>query len=157
MFNRYNGLAEMEQNHLVQNPHLAVFLKKARPVFEKPLVISQIIFGAKPVVHQHMLMCGDAAGLIHPLCGNGMAMAIHGAQLCSMVVSDFQHRITRQQMEDRYRHYWQHEFNQRLWFGMRAEQMLSRNSLTEWAVAAGNAFPAFLKRVVRFSHGSPVY
>jgi flavin-dependent dehydrogenase len=26
-------------------------------------------------------MIGDTAGLITPLCGNGMAMAIHGAKL----------------------------------------------------------------------------
>jgi 2-polyprenyl-6-methoxyphenol hydroxylase-like FAD-dependent oxidoreductase len=25
-------------------------------------------------------MIGDTAGLIHPLCGNGMAMAIHSAK-----------------------------------------------------------------------------
>jgi 2-polyprenyl-6-methoxyphenol hydroxylase-like FAD-dependent oxidoreductase len=28
-----------------------------------------------------MLMIGDTAGLIHPLCGNGMAMAIHAKLL----------------------------------------------------------------------------
>jgi hypothetical protein len=26
-------------------------------------------------------MIGDTAGLIHPLCGNGMAMAIHSAKI----------------------------------------------------------------------------
>jgi flavin-dependent dehydrogenase len=30
---------------------------------------------------EDMLMIGDTAGLIHPLCGNGMAMAIHSAKL----------------------------------------------------------------------------
>jgi 2-polyprenyl-6-methoxyphenol hydroxylase-like FAD-dependent oxidoreductase len=28
-------------------------------------------------------MIGDTAGLIHPLCGNGMAMAIHSAKIVS--------------------------------------------------------------------------
>jgi flavin-dependent dehydrogenase len=30
-------------------------------------------------------MIGDTAGLIHPLCGNGMAMAIHSAKLAAEI------------------------------------------------------------------------
>jgi len=35
------------------------------------------------------LMIGDTAGLIHPLCGNGMAMAIHSAKIASELIGDF--------------------------------------------------------------------
>jgi flavin-dependent dehydrogenase len=40
-----------------------------------------VSFEEKKNVEDHMLMIGDTAGLIHPLCGNGMAMAIHSAKL----------------------------------------------------------------------------
>lgn len=34
-------------------------------------------------------MIGDTAGLIHPLCGNGMAMAIHSAKIVSELVHKY--------------------------------------------------------------------
>jgi flavin-dependent dehydrogenase len=34
-------------------------------------------------------MIGDTAGLIHPLCGNGMAMAIHSAKIVSKLIGDY--------------------------------------------------------------------
>jgi hypothetical protein len=53
--------------------------KNAVIQFEKPLTISQVSFEEKKC-ENHIIMIGDA-GLIHPLCGNGMAMAIHSAKL----------------------------------------------------------------------------
>jgi 2-polyprenyl-6-methoxyphenol hydroxylase-like FAD-dependent oxidoreductase len=50
--------------------------------FEKPLTISQVSFEEK-CIENHIIMIGDTAGLIHPLCGNGMAMAIHSAKLAT--------------------------------------------------------------------------
>jgi flavin-dependent dehydrogenase len=38
-------------------------------------------FQQKKKLENHILMIGDTAGLIHPLCGNGMAMAIHSAKI----------------------------------------------------------------------------
>jgi hypothetical protein len=40
-----------------------------------PYTISQISFEKKTRIEKHMLMLGDAAGMITPLCGNGMSMA----------------------------------------------------------------------------------
>ena len=34
-------------------------------------------------------MCGDTAGMIHPLCGNGMGMAIISAKLASNLILQF--------------------------------------------------------------------
>ena len=47
-------------------------------------------------------MIGDAAGMITPLCGNGMSMALHASKLAAEQIDLFlQDRITRQQMEQR--------------------------------------------------------
>lgn len=50
-----------------------------------------------------MLMIGDTAGLIHPLCGNGMAMAIHSAkiasELCVLYLNE--KKISRNELEER--------------------------------------------------------
>ena len=55
-------------------------------LFEKPEVINEITFEKQDPVSNHILMCGDAAGMITPLCGNGMAMAIHSAKILSGLI-----------------------------------------------------------------------
>ncbi len=82
-FKRHGDLDAFQKSVLSSNPYLRRFFEQGRPVFDKPLTISQISFAKKAPVEQHILMAGDSAGLIHPLCGNGMAMAVHSAKLLS--------------------------------------------------------------------------
>ena len=81
VFEKYKNVDDFNQQVVSENPFLGEFLQKAQPIFKKPLGIAQIAFQKKPTVEDHILMCGDTAGLIHPLCGNGMAMAIHSAKI----------------------------------------------------------------------------
>ena len=52
----------------------------------------------------HILMTGDAAGMITPLCGNGMAMAIHSAKIVSDLIIKHtrQEKFSRGQLEQQY-------------------------------------------------------
>ena len=72
-----------QEEVLSKNEHLATFFDQAKPLWEKPIAISQISFGKKDITNSDFLFVGDSAGLIHPLCGNGMAMAIHSAHIAS--------------------------------------------------------------------------
>ena len=48
-------------------------------------------------------MIGDAAGMITPLCGNGMSMALHGSKLAFEEINQFlQHKTTRFELETQY-------------------------------------------------------
>jgi flavin-dependent dehydrogenase len=50
-------------------------------------------------------LIGDAAGMIAPLCGNGMSMALHGSKIAFEQVRLFlQNKISRSQMEQNYVH-----------------------------------------------------
>jgi flavin-dependent dehydrogenase len=54
-------------------------------------------------VQDHVLMLGDAAGMITPLCGNGMSMAMHSAKLAFTEINNFlQQKISRNEMEKNY-------------------------------------------------------
>ena len=94
-------------------------LENSVPIFEKPLTISQISFEKKEPVSEHMLMIGDTAGLIHPLCGNRMAMAIHSAkiasELCVLYLNE--KKISRNELEERYSKAWNVNFKKRLTMG----------------------------------------
>jgi hypothetical protein len=83
----------MERNILWKNPHLKQIFLEAEFLYDKPEVINEISFSPKKQIENHIIMIGDTAGLITPLCGNGMAMAIHGAKLISeIILENFEHR-----------------------------------------------------------------
>lgn len=156
VFKEFGSIQEIEEKHLSQNPHLKRFFESAESVFE-PIVISQVNFMAKKSVENHMLMSGDAAGLIHPLCGNGMAMAIHSAKICSGVVDAFlQKRISRKEMEYRYTQEWGQAFNFRLNFGKTVQGLFGKPTLSNIGVSALSKFPGLLNKAVQLSHGKKV-
>ena len=81
------GIPELERSILQKNPLLKYIFTNSDFLWEKPEVISEISFDTKSPVENHMVMVGDAAGMITPLCGNGMAMAIHASKIaCEHVV-----------------------------------------------------------------------
>ena len=75
-FKTYKNMETYQKEVLYQNTTLKKIFEESEPIFDAPLTISQVSFGKKSKVENHILMVGDTAGLIHPLCGNGMAMAI---------------------------------------------------------------------------------
>jgi len=75
------SVSRMEADILGKNPNLKALFSNAEFVYAAPLAISQISFSKKTKVENHILLLGDAAGMITPLCGNGMSMAMHGSKL----------------------------------------------------------------------------
>ncbi len=111
---QYGSIPEMEKNVLWKNPILHRIFQESDFLWEKPEVITEINFERKLPVENHLLLLGDAAGLITPLCGNGMAMAIHSAKLACEAL---QSGKTRQEVEEVYARSWNEQFYQRLGVG----------------------------------------
>jgi flavin-dependent dehydrogenase len=111
-FKAYKNIEDFQKAVLCKNPLLKAFFDDAEMVFKHPITISQISFAKKLPVEQHILMIGDTAGLIHPLCGNGMAMAIHSAKLCAELCDRYlQNKIPeRLQLEHAYSSMWHSTF-----------------------------------------------
>jgi len=70
-----NSIKQMQENVLYKNPILKKIFTESEFLYDSPLTISQISFEQKTQEENHILMLGDAAGMIAPLCGNGMSMA----------------------------------------------------------------------------------
>ncbi|WP_044015689.1 NAD(P)/FAD-dependent oxidoreductase [Hymenobacter sp. APR13] len=149
-------IAQLEANVLGCNPHLRRILTEAEYLYAQPEVINEISFAPKSCVEEHMLLCGDAAGLITPLCGNGMAMALHGAQLAATHLHDFlQGRTTRATLETHYRHDWQRHFGQRLRVGRLVQGLFGQPVLSEAVVGGLRYLPAAVRALMRRTHGQP--
>ncbi|MDQ0476509.1 NAD(P)/FAD-dependent oxidoreductase [Chryseobacterium sp. MDT2-18] len=156
-FRKFKNIEEFQEKTVSQNPHLKNILENSESVFEKPLTISQICFEKKDNVEDHVLMMGDTAGLIHPLCGNGMAMAIHSAKLASEeTISFLKGKISRPQMEQNYTENWNINFKQRLWYGRFLGSILEHSKLSEVLTNLLTYFPFLLPIIIRKTHGREI-
>lgn len=157
IFKRYGNPEDFQADHLNRQPHLRKFLEEAQPLLEQPLVISQVNFDRKKAVENHVLMCGDAAGLIHPMCGNGMAMAIHASVFCAEFVAAYlEGQMTRSEMESSYATAWREVFGGRLRFGRYASRLFGGGVATDLTLRVARMFPGLFRRSIRLTHGKLV-
>lgn len=155
-FKKWGNVADFQTNVLSENPYLNTFYKHAAPIFDKPLTISQISFDRKKPVENHIFMIGDSAGLIHPLCGNGMAMAIMSAKLFSDLYLKMKtDGMDRAQLENKYTTVWNNEFASRLKAGRYIQKALIHPFASKVGFAIGRAFPSTISKVIAKTHGKP--
>ncbi len=152
-----NGsIEELEVRILGQNPYLNKILKEGERLYKTPLTISQVSFDKKTQVEDHVLMIGDAAGMITPLCGNGMSMALHGSKIAANQVTQFlTGMISREKMEQEYASRWRQQFAKRLKMGRRIQRLFGRSSLTPLFINIARRFPSLTRYLIRQTHGKP--
>lgn len=154
--NNENNIKKMEENVLYKNPHLKKIFLSSTFLFDNPVTISQISFQRKEQVNNHMLMIGDAAGMITPLCGNGMSMALHGSKMAFNHIDTFlKGMTTRNEMEKNYQYEWQKHFSGRLRTGRMVQSFFGNPAKTNFLVSALRPFPSLTKALVRLTHGKP--
>lgn len=153
----YGNLRAMEEGVLFRNPALARIFKRSTFITEKPETINEISFETKSPVDNHILMCGDAAGMITPLCGNGMAMAVHSAKIASDHVIRFSRdpAYSRSQLESDYAQAWRRQFALRLWAGRNIQRLFGSGRASEIAVAIANHTRPLAYRLMKMTHGRP--
>lgn len=157
-FKKYKNVLAFQENVLYKNRHLKAIFENATSLFEAPLTISQISFECKEPVYNHILMIGDTAGLIHPLCGNGMAMGIHSAKMVSELMQQtMQAQIrSRVALEESYSTQWNREFKSRLKMGRMLTALLRNNKLESLAMNALTKMPFLLNKIIKKTHGKPI-
>jgi menaquinone-9 beta-reductase len=148
------SVPEMEKNILGQNPYLRKIFAESKFLYEAPLTISQVSFDKKTQVENHVLMTGDAAGMITPLCGNGMSMALHASKIAATQIDLFlSGRISRVEMEEKYSLLWKQEFSRRLQIGRRIQSLFGNKWLTNFFITLVKSFPGLVDYLIRQTHG----
>ena len=157
-FKQFKNIEEYQDNVVSKNPHLKVIFEKSNLLFEKPLTISQISFEKKQAVENHILMIGDTAGLIHPLCGNGMAIAIHSAKIVSELIHKYYTNEikSRKELEEKYIHKWNLNFRERLKMGRFLSNILQKQKLSVVLMRLLIIFPFLLPKIIKKTHGKPI-
>ncbi|MGY4384396.1 flavin-dependent dehydrogenase [Pedobacter sp. UYP24] len=156
-FKACKNIADFQKQVMSKNPQLKHIFENLQPLFPEPLSISQISFAEKEQVLDHILMIGDTAGLIHPLCGNGMAMAIHSAKICAELCDQFLigEIKTRDAFEKKYIVVWKSKFQHRLRMGRILSTIIKKEKLFNILLHLLAKFPLLLRMIIKNTHGKP--
>jgi flavin-dependent dehydrogenase len=120
---------------LAHCPNLARRVEGAEQVLPW-LTTANITFGSVRPARGDVLHCGDAAGYIHPLTGDGMAMAARAGELAAAVISAaLRGGLRPEDAAPVYAAAWQREFRARLRWAALLQPLLISPRLTEPAMA----------------------
>lgn len=151
-----NSFEKLEQNVLFENPYLKQIFTTSKFLFAQPVTISQISFDKKSLFENHVLMVGDACGMITPLCGNGMSMALHASKIAFQNIDQFlQGKISRDRMEKQYSSAWNKQFSSRLQTGRFIQSLFGKEWMTNVFIKTIKPFPKFIAYLIRQTHGEP--
>ncbi|QVY64498.1 NAD(P)/FAD-dependent oxidoreductase [Polaribacter sp. Q13] len=157
-FKKYKNIDDFQEQVVFKNQFLKEIFNNSQAIFEKPLTISQISFETKKPVENHILMCGDSAGMIHPLCGNGMSMAIQSAQIASKLILNYlKGEIeSRNELEKQYIRQWNKKFSLRLKAGHFIAMLFRKERIAAILLQILKKLPFLLPIIIKQTHGKPM-
>lgn len=149
-----NDIKAMEKAVLMQNPFLKGIFERATFLYDKPLSISNITFQKKNTIEQNILLLGDTAGTIAPLCGNGMSMAMHASFLASAIIQKFlRSEISRSKMNKLYAQKWNKQFSTRIALGRTIQHLFGAEKMTNIAIGVCKNLPFLTRLLIGLTHG----
>ncbi|WP_438989413.1 NAD(P)/FAD-dependent oxidoreductase [Polaribacter sp.] len=157
-FKKHKNITDFQENVVFKNTFLKEMFQNASPIWKQPLSISQISFEPKKPVENHIIMSGDAAGMIHPLCGNGMSMAIQSAQIASKLILNYLNDKleSRKQFENLYIRQWNKQFNWRLKAGHFIAMLFRKDKIASFLLSILKRMPFLLPLIIKQTHGKPI-
>ncbi len=152
--NNGNDIKTMERNVLMQNDFLKKYFTEAEFLYTEPLTISQVTFRKKSSIENHVLMLGDAAGAIAPLCGNGMSLAMRAAFEATPIIQNYlEGRITREVLEKNYKKTWNKKFAFRIAIGRNIQHLFGKERMTNVAFRILKQMPVVIDKLIGLTHG----
>lgn len=140
-----------------QNPFLGGWFARARRIYPRWISISQVCFDSKPAFERDVMMVGDAAGLITPLAGNGISMALEGGQLAGHHALAFlRNELSAPDLRRRYAAKWAQTFRARLALGRLLQPLMLRPAYLRLAVRLLRRVPAVGRYLVAHTRGGIV-
>jgi len=152
---QHKTIRGVESEVLFKNVHLKKLFTNSEFLLDKPETINEISFETKEPVFNHILMAGDAAGMIAPLCGNGMALAIHSSKIVSELVIRFckNNNYSRAQLEKDYAAEWKNLFASRLWEGRQIQKLFGSAFASSVAINIMLTSRPLARAIVKRTHG----
>lgn len=140
---------------LRQNPILDERLRGLTRVSDQFEAVSQVPLMPKSRFAGDICMVGDAAGMIAPLCGDGMAMALRTADLVSPLAAEYLDGKRRASSFRRaYRTAWTNTFGRRMRLGRWIHAAAFRPGAARLLVQSCRVLPPLARWLIRATRGS---
>ena len=138
---------------LRENSALAARMRDAKPCFDW-LATGNVTFGSAQPMSGGVFNCGDTAGFIHPLTGDGMAMASRSGELCAAVLgAALRGDLTDAESAELYADAWHREFDARLRVAARLQPLLINPNACAAALFALKKAPRLAQVLVERTRG----
>lgn len=132
------------------NQRLGERLAALEPSEDGMHAVAQVPFDLKEVFDERRFYCGDAAGMIAPLAGDGQAMALESARMLADILSgDFGHSI--EAAGRRWRRRWNWRYQARLRLSRRLQWLLFREAPLEVGIRTIAAVPGLADALARWT------
>jgi menaquinone-9 beta-reductase len=148
------SIDKMEAEILAENPYLKKLFATSEKLYDAPVTISQISFSKKNCIENNVLMLGDAGGMITPLCGNGMSIAMHTSKITAAIIENYlQNKITRAELENNYTNAWNKNFATRIKIGKAVQYLFGRKFTTNIFIAIMKMSKGLTNLLIKSTHG----
>jgi flavin-dependent dehydrogenase len=149
--------AAMLQATAAWNPALAERLAGGTLLADTLVAVAQVDTGRPGAAWDQVARLGDAATMIPPLCGDGMAMALRSAELCVPFADGFlRGTLTREQWRVGYTQAWRRSFARALWVGRRLQSLLATPYLSDVLLHTGAQLPPLARLFVHATRSREV-
>lgn len=137
------------------NPLLGRRLASLHPTWKNVVAVANLAFGSRSREAGGVLMVGDAAASISPLCGDGMAMALRAGEMLTPLLHRFlAGNMSSSAMLQAYERHWRQEFALRLKMGRVLQKVLLTPSWTQVAVMLLRTWPRLGQDLIRLTRGN---
>lgn len=136
------------------NPLLDRQMRRLHRVSASFKAVSQVSFSPRTAWAGDVCMVGDTAGMIAPMCGDGMAMALRSAEIAAPLLDAFLN--TQQRPADLKQHYearWNREFSLRMRLGRWLHHAYGHPTVSRLGVAVCRQVPALGRWFIRNTRG----
>jgi menaquinone-9 beta-reductase len=110
-----------------------------------------IYFGKRDIVREGIFYIGDAAGVIAPLVGDGIGMAVQSAKLVSNIL--FKNKLDKERAGTEYRKEWSKMFSRRISIAGIVQKSVLNNSLRNPGVSTISHFPGVISTIIKYTRG----
>jgi flavin-dependent dehydrogenase len=139
---------------LCQNPRLEERLRPLTRLSDHYEAVSQVPLMPKERFVKDVCMVGDAAGMIAPLCGDGMAMALDAADLLAPLADDLlAGRRSPTAFRTAYERQWTRTFGRRMRIGRWVHAAAFRPVFTKTLLRTCSLLPPLARWLIRATRG----
>ena len=136
------------------NPLVADRLDGLQRIPSTYLATSQLYFRPRGAFAADVCMVGDSAGLIAPMCGDGMSMALRSSEVLVPLADRFlRGRVDREMFKRRYARRWTTEFGARMQLGYWLHEGFCTPGAAEPGVSIVRFLPGLGRLLLRATRG----